>query len=116
MPLRAVPPKLRLRPRSTAAPLGADRDLQCDIYSVPASTNRWLKNGVEVVADDYVQVIDGQHLRILGLGGGDEGVYQCVGTNEVGSMSASAQIIVQPGGELLTIRIFSNHRKVNEFF
>jgi len=102
---RAVPPKLRVRPKNIASPVGADRDLPCDIHSNPRPTIQWLRNGQPVVTDDYTQIIDEQTLRILGLMTSDEGVYQCVGTNEAGSMLAAAQLVVLAKGLMSSFSI-----------
>ncbi len=44
------------------------------------------------------QMVDGSNLRILGLVELDSGVYQCVASNPVGNVQASAQLVVKPKG------------------
>lgn len=44
--------------------------------------------------------IDNDRLRILGLVQSDQGVYTCLAQNDVGSIAASAQLIVEREGLL----------------
>ena len=46
------------------------------------------------------QVVRGTSLKILGLVSSDSGIYQCIATNEAGSVQAAAQLRVQSKGEL----------------
>ena len=45
-------------------------------------------------------MVRGTSLKILGLVSSDSGIYQCIATNEAGSVQAAAQLRVQSKGEL----------------
>ena len=44
-------------------------------------------------------MVRGTSLKILGLVSSDSGIYQCIATNEAGSVQAAAQLRVQSKGE-----------------
>ncbi len=69
-------------------------EFECEIYGVPRPTITWLKNGDVVIPSDYFQIVDNRNLRILGLVRSDDGIYQCMGENEVGNVQASAQLVI----------------------
>lgn len=94
-----VPPKFRWRPKSLAAHVNTDVELQCDVSGIPKPRIEWLKNGEAVILDDYVQTAEGRNLKILGLIKSDEGMYQCTATNEVGMIQAAAQLLVYETGK-----------------
>lgn len=71
------------------------------MYARPRARISWLKNGEEVIASDYFQIIDGRSLRILGLVWSDEGLYQCFATNQLGIIQSTAHLIVLPHGLLV---------------
>lgn len=83
-----------------------DAELECDVAGVPKPTITWMKNGDVVISSDYFQIIEGRNLRILGLVNTDAGMYQCMAENIVGSVQASAQLIVTQPGWYLTIAVF----------
>ncbi|XP_078579186.1 neogenin-like isoform X7 [Branchiostoma floridae x Branchiostoma japonicum] len=89
-----VPPKFMTTPSNTYAHERSDIEFECDVYAKPAPQISWIKNGDTVIPSDYFQIQNGQNLRILGLVRSDEGMYQCVATNEYGSIQSSAQLII----------------------
>jgi len=94
-----VGPKLRQRPRNVRARMNSDHEFVCDVYASPPPTIYWLKNGVNLTLTDYVRVVNSRTLRILGLLMSDAGVYQCMAdAGQLGSLQASAQLVVQPAG------------------
>ena len=46
----------------------------------------------------FSQMVRGTSLKILGLVSSDSGIYQCIATNEAGSVQAAAQLRVQSKG------------------
>ena len=46
-----------------------------------------------------MKIVHGTNLKILGVVEKDTGVYQCVASNPVGNVQASAQLIVEPKSE-----------------
>lgn len=59
----------------------------------------WYKNGDIILPNEYLQIIQGRNLRILGLVKSDSGIYQCFATNSVGSIQSSAQLVVVDSGK-----------------
>ncbi|XP_013387953.1 neogenin isoform X2 [Lingula anatina] len=95
-----VAPRFVKEPESFYAHVNADVQFDCEIYGNPTPKITWMKNGDIVIPSDYFQIIDGKHLRILGLVISDDGLYQCFGENAVGNVQASAQLVVlQPGSD-----------------
>lgn len=89
-------------PRSVAAVTMSDALLECDVYARPQARVTWLKNGDDVIPSDYFHIVDGRHLKILGLVTSDEGMYQCVASNAAGVIHASAHLTVLPKGCFLS--------------
>lgn len=56
----------------------------------------WFKNGDIIIPNEYLQIIHGRNLKILGLVSSDSGIYQCFATNSAGSIQSSAQLVVLP--------------------
>ncbi|CAJ0930475.1 unnamed protein product, partial [Mesorhabditis belari] len=70
-----------------------DVELICEFRGNPTPKIRWLKNGVPVKASEYF-LIDENRLQVLGVVKMDQGVYQCIGENEAGSVQSIAQLLV----------------------
>lgn len=72
--------------------------LTCKVSGVPEPTITWLKNGREIPLDDRVKSsFDGEKstLAFTKLNLGDSGTYKCVLKNDFGSVSSSADVVVQ---------------------
>lgn len=80
--------------KNTVVPKMADKELPCDLYASPRPTIQWYKNGVTIIPDDYIQIIDGHMLRIMGFSASDSAIYQCLAYNEVGSVQVMAQLFM----------------------
>lgn len=93
-----VPPKFIQSPKDKTAYEKEELELECAIRGKPKPIIKWLKNGDFITPNDYMQIIAGHNLRILGLLQSDAGMFQCVGTNPAGSVQAAARLkIVHPG-------------------
>ncbi|XP_046809643.1 neogenin isoform X1 [Lucilia cuprina] len=93
-----VPPKFIQSPKDKTAFEKEELELECAIRGKPKPLIKWLKNGDFITPNDYMQLVGGHNLRILGLLQSDAGMFQCVGTNPAGSVQAAARLrIVQPG-------------------
>ena len=113
-------PKLVSGPRDSVAEAMGDIELRCQVKGRPKPNVQWYKNGDLIIESDYFQVkskkntirrplsnedfslsqiVRGTNLKILGLVELDSGVYQCVASNAVGNVQASAQLRVRPKGE-----------------
>ncbi|XP_017078508.1 neogenin isoform X3 [Drosophila eugracilis] len=93
------PPKFIKAPKDTTAHEKDEPELKCDIWGKPKPVIRWLKNGDLITPNDYMQLVDGHNLKILGLLNSDAGMFQCVGTNAAGSVQAAARLRVVPQGD-----------------
>ena len=89
-----VPPEFKKKPKNVFAHVTSEVTLECDIYGVPTPKIYWMKDGKKIVANDYFQIVDHKDLRILGLLERDQGLYQCFGSNDLGSVQASAQLVI----------------------
>lgn len=89
-----VPPEFKKKPKNVFAHVTSEVTLECDIYGVPTPEIFWMKDGKKIIADDYFQIVDHKNLRILGLLERDQGLYQCFGSNDLGSVQASAQLVI----------------------
>jgi len=86
--------------------MNSDHEFICDIYASPPPTVYWLKDGLNVTMNDYVQVVNSHTLQILGLMASDAGMYQCVAhAGKLGNLQAAAQLIVQASGMFLRILV-----------
>lgn len=94
-----VVPRIWTPPKDSAVPVNTDVELQCSASGVPAPSVTWVKNRDTVIPSDYFQLIDGGNLRILGVLASDAGMYQCIASNVVGNVQATAQLVVSSNGE-----------------
>ncbi|XP_075166729.1 neogenin protein frazzled isoform X2 [Haematobia irritans] len=93
-----VPPKFIQSPKDKTAYEKEELELECAIRGKPKPVIKWLKNGDFITPNDYMQIIAGHNLRILGLLPSDAGMFQCVGTNPAGNVQAGARLrVLQPG-------------------
>ncbi|XP_021933563.1 neogenin isoform X2 [Zootermopsis nevadensis] len=93
-----VPPRFLKRPSNHFALEKEDVEFECAVYGKPEPHVHWVKNGDIISQNDYLQVVNGYNLRILGLMEMDAGVFQCIGSNAAGNIQAAAMLtIVQPG-------------------
>ena len=94
--LSSVAPRFQRRPTSIAADVRSDVEFACDVYGNPPPAIEWLKNGEVIISSNYFQVSDGgRRLNILGLVPSDQGMYQCLAENDVGSIQASARLSIR---------------------
>ncbi|XP_067140821.1 neogenin-like isoform X3 [Centruroides vittatus] len=89
-----VPPHFIEQPENKYAYEKEDIEFKCEVYGKPQPTVQWLKNGEIITQTEYFQIVNGYNLRILGLVYLDAGMYQCVATNPVDNIQASAQLII----------------------
>ncbi|KRY56600.1 Neogenin -like protein [Trichinella britovi] len=98
-------PKAVITPRSTTGKSGSDVIFRCDISGYPPPAVTWLKNGEIIKSSEYF-IISGSQLKIAGLVKNDQGVYQCMADNDVGSAQASAILLVEEIGNSFLIFFF----------
>ncbi|KRZ37952.1 Neogenin -like protein [Trichinella pseudospiralis] len=96
-------PKAAISPKSTTGKSGSDVIFRCNISGYPPPAVTWLKNGEIIKSSEYF-IISGSQLKIAGLVKNDQGIYQCMADNDVGSAQASAILFVEEIGT--TPRLF----------
>lgn len=92
-----VPPRFVRQPPATMnVSLKSDAELECSAYGVPTPTIQWFKNGEPIYPSEYFQLnAHTGSLRILGIIAQDEGYYQCLASNQLNTIQAVAQLVVQ---------------------
>lgn len=86
--------------------VGQDVEWRCVAHGIPRPVVRWMKDGEPVVASDYIHLVDGSILRILGLVPSDAGTYQCTASNQLGQADRTVRLVVAnppsspPSGQL----------------
>lgn len=97
-----VPPRMIEQPADRVAQVKEELELVCAMRGRPTPVVQWLKNGDVIRPNEYMQVVNGHNLRILGLIDSDAGMFQCVASNPAGSVQAAARLqIAQPGRSLM---------------
>ncbi|XP_039298871.1 neogenin isoform X1 [Nilaparvata lugens] len=90
-----VPPSFIRKPADRTAREKDDIELDCQVYGIPEPKVQWLKNGeVLNVNTDYMQLVKGNNLKIMGLMAQDAGIFQCTASNPAGNIQASAHLTV----------------------
>ena len=74
--------------------------IPCKVSGQPQPKIYWYKNGQPISTGDYMELVDGENLWILGLIVSDSGFYQCFAENSVGTIQATMQLKVLQQGEL----------------
>uniref|UniRef100_A0A1I7ZQQ0 Down syndrome cell adhesion molecule-like protein Dscam2 n=1 Tax=Steinernema glaseri TaxID=37863 RepID=A0A1I7ZQQ0_9BILA len=86
-------PVISVKPVDEVSQETNDVEMQCEAKGVPAPIVSWYKNGEMLTSSEYF-VIQNNRLNILGLVRDDQGVYECIAENDVGSAQGFAQLLV----------------------
>lgn len=73
---------------------GASASLHCRASGVPRPSVSWLKNDLDLPVDARLRVNDGGTLELTELRRTDSGVYRCVASNSLGTVSEFARLHV----------------------
>ena len=73
---------------------GESATLQCSASGVPRPTVSWQKNDLDLPGDVRLRVNDSGTLQLTELRRTDSGVYRCVASNSLGSVSEFARLHV----------------------
>lgn len=76
-----------------------DIEINCAVESFPKSKITWYKNGEPIIPSEYFVVINYNNLKVLGLVKDDQGVYQCLAENDIGSVESHSQIMIDTPGK-----------------
>ncbi|KAB0395663.1 hypothetical protein E2I00_016213, partial [Balaenoptera physalus] len=81
-------------------PWGQSAKLTCEVRGNPPPSVLWLRNAVPLTSSQRLR-LSRRALRVVSVGPEDEGVYQCMAENEVGSAHAVVQLrTARPGTTL----------------
>lgn len=79
-------------------PWGQSAKLTCEVRGNPPPSVLWLRNAVPLASSQRLR-LSRRALRVVSVGPEDEGVYQCMAENEVGSAHAVVQLRTARPGE-----------------
>lgn len=95
-----VAPKFVEIPQDRRSSEKDEIEMVCSIRGKPTPVIQWLKNGDVIRHNDYMQIVNGHNLRILGLINSDAGMFQCMGSNPAGNIQAAARLQIIEAGKL----------------
>lgn len=94
------PPEVTVELSQLVIPWGQSAKLTCDVRGNPPPSVLWLRNAVPLTSSQRLR-LSRRALRVISVGPEDEGVYQCMAENEVGSAHAVVQLrTARPGTTL----------------
>lgn len=83
---------------------GQSAKFTCRVRGNPQPSVVWLRNAVPLFSTHRMQ-LSRKALHLSSVGPEDEGIYQCMAENEVGSAQAMIQLrVFQPGKNLVKLR------------
>lgn len=85
------PPEVTMELSQLVIPWGQSAKLTCDVRGNPPPTVLWLRNAMPLTSSQRLRLTR-KALRVVSVGPEDEGVYQCMAENEVGSAQAVVQL------------------------
>ncbi|XP_057680115.1 brother of CDO [Corythoichthys intestinalis] len=91
------PPQVAVELQQQEAALGETVRFTCQARGKPSPTVTWLHNAVPLLPSPRHRVTS-RMLRVSNVGPQDEGLYQCMAENGVGSSQASARLIAVSAG------------------
>ncbi|XP_070262303.1 brother of CDO isoform X3 [Myotis yumanensis] len=94
------PPEVTVELSQLVIPWGQSAKLTCEVRGNPPPSVLWLRNAVPLTPSQRLR-LSRRALRVVSVGPEDEGVYQCMAENEVGSAHAVVQLrTARPGTTL----------------
>ncbi|XP_068830627.1 brother of CDO isoform X2 [Capricornis sumatraensis] len=94
------PPEVTMELSQLVIPWGQSAKLTCEVRGNPPPSVLWLRNAVPLTSSQRLR-LSRRALRVVSMGPEDEGVYQCMAENEVGSAHAVVQLkTTRPGTTL----------------
>ncbi|XP_045758830.1 brother of CDO isoform X4 [Mirounga angustirostris] len=94
------PPEVTMELSQLVIPWGQSAKLTCEVRGKPPPSVLWLRNAVPLASSPRLRLSRGA-LRVVSVGPEDEGVYQCMAENEVGSAHAVVQLRTSRPGTTL---------------
>ncbi|KAM9032406.1 brother of CDO isoform X1 [Sarcophilus harrisii] len=94
------PPEVTMELSQQIIPWGQSAKFTCEVRGNPQPSVLWLRNAVPLASSQRLR-LSRKALRVVSVGPEDDGVYQCMAENEVGSAQAMAQLkTARPGTTL----------------
>lgn len=94
------PPEVTMELSQQIIPWGQSAKFTCKVRGNPQPSVMWLRNAVPLSGSHRLR-LSRRALRLLSVGPEDEGIYQCMAENEVGSAQAMVQLrTARPGKPL----------------
>uniref|UniRef100_A0A803YE09 Brother of CDO n=1 Tax=Meleagris gallopavo TaxID=9103 RepID=A0A803YE09_MELGA len=94
------PPEVTMELSQQIIPWGQSAKFTCEVRGNPQPSVMWLRNAVPLSASHRLP-LSRRALRVVSVGPEDDGIYQCMAENEVGSAQAMVQLrTAQPGATL----------------
>ncbi|XP_006864242.1 PREDICTED: brother of CDO [Chrysochloris asiatica] len=94
------PPEVTMELSQLLIPWGQSAKLSCEVRGNPPPSVLWLRNAIPLTPSHRLR-LSRRALRVVSVGPEDEGVYQCMAENEVGSAHAVVQLrTARPGTTL----------------
>nr|XP_003469322.2 brother of CDO [Cavia porcellus] len=94
------PPEVTVELSQLVIPWGQSAKLTCEVRGNPPPSVLWLRNAMPLTSNQRLR-LSRQALRVVSVGPEDEGVYQCMAENEVGSAHAVVHLrTARPGTTL----------------
>lgn len=98
--LLSEPPEVTMELSQQIIPWGQSAKFTCEVRGNPQPSVMWLRNAVPLSASHRLR-LSRRALRVVSVGPEDDGIYQCMAENEVGSAQAMVQLrTAQPGESL----------------
>ncbi|XP_012589360.1 PREDICTED: brother of CDO isoform X1 [Condylura cristata] len=98
------PPEVTMELSQLVIPWGQSAKLTCEVRGNPPPSVLWLRNAVPLTSSRRLRLTR-RALRVVSMGPEDEGVYQCMAENEVGSAHAVVQLRTTRPGTTLRPRL-----------
>ncbi|XP_058884388.1 brother of CDO [Acipenser ruthenus] len=95
------PPEVSLELQQQFVPWGQNARFSCSIRGNPLPSVVWLRNAAPLSQSQRHRLTK-RVLRVLNVGPQDDGIYQCMAENEVGSSQGAARLITVPAEKLPT--------------
>uniref|UniRef100_A0A8D0PBU7 Brother of CDO n=1 Tax=Sus scrofa TaxID=9823 RepID=A0A8D0PBU7_PIG len=86
------PPEVTMELSQLVIPWGQSAKLTCEVRGNPPPSVLWLRNAVPLTSSQRLR-LSRRALRVVSVGPEDEGVYQCMAENEVGSAHAVYYVV-----------------------
>ncbi|NWQ80773.1 BOC protein, partial [Columbina picui] len=91
------PPEVTMELSQQIIPWGQSAKFTCEVRGNPQPSIMWLRNAVPLSASHRLR-LSRKALRLVSVGPEDDGIYQCMAENEVGSAQAMVQLrTARPG-------------------